>query len=62
MPGAYPRTSTLALTARTVEYIKILAKDGIENALKVSPPLRTALNTFKGKIMHKAVEQSINNK
>ena len=62
MPGAYPRTSTLALTARTVEYIKILAKDGIENAFKENPPLRTALNTFKGEIMHKAVAESINNK
>ncbi|MBI5099046.1 MAG: alanine dehydrogenase [Nitrospirae bacterium] len=61
MPGAYPRTSTLALTARTVEYIKILAKNGIENALKENPPLRTALNTFKGEIMHKAVAESIKN-
>lgn len=61
MPGAYPRTSTLALTARTVEYIKILAENGIENALKKNPPLRTALNTFKGVIMHKAVAESIKN-
>jgi alanine dehydrogenase len=62
MPGAYPRTSTLALTTRTIEYIKILAENGIENALKENHPLRTALNTYKGEIMHKAVAESIKNK
>ena len=59
MPGAYPRTSTLALTNRTLPYIKILAKTGIENAIKENEPLRTALNTYKGKIMHKAIAESI---
>ena len=58
MPGAYPRTSTLALTNRTLPYIKILAKTGIENAIKENEPLRTALNTYKGKIMHKALAES----
>lgn len=58
MPGAYPRTSTLALTNRTLPYIKILAKTGIENAIKGNEPLRTALNTYKGKIMHKALAES----
>ncbi len=55
MPGAYPRTSTLALTNRTLEYIKMLAKKGIENATVENTPLKSALNTYKGKIMHKAV-------
>jgi alanine dehydrogenase len=59
MPGAYPRTSTFALTAKTIEYIKILAKNGIENAFKENPAIRTALNTFRGEIMHKAVAESM---
>jgi len=59
MPGAYPRTSTLALTAKTIEYIKVVAQNGIDNAIKENRPLRTALNTYEGKIMHKAVAESI---
>jgi alanine dehydrogenase len=59
MPGAYPRTSTLALTNRTLEYIKMLANKGIENATKEDTPLKSALNTYKGKIMHQAVAESI---
>ncbi len=55
MPGAYPKTSTQALANRTLPYIKILANSGIENAIKKNEPLRTALNTYKGKIMHKAI-------
>ncbi|GBD96022.1 MAG TPA: alanine dehydrogenase [Nitrospirae bacterium] len=57
MPGAYPRTSTLALTNRTIEYIKMLAKIGIKNVAE-NTPLKTALNTYKGKIMHSAVADS----
>lgn len=59
MPGAYPRTSTLALTNRALQYIKMLARDGIENSIKEGSPLRSALNTHKRKITHKAVAESI---
>lgn len=59
MPGAYPRTSTLALTSRTLGYIKILAESGIENAIRGNKPLRKALNTYKGKIMYKALAKSL---
>lgn len=58
MPGAYPRTSTLALTNMTIEYIRNLAKSGIKNAATANTPLRTALNTCQGEIMHKAVAES----
>jgi len=59
MPGAYPRTSTLALTNRTIDYIKMLAKAGIENAVKEESPLKSALNTYQGRITHKAVAEAI---
>jgi alanine dehydrogenase len=59
MPGAYPQTSTLALTSRTLEHIKMLARKGIENAATKDTPLKSALNTYKGKIMHKAVAESM---
>ncbi len=55
MPGAYPRTSTLALTGRTLKYIKELAGAGIEKAINRNLSFRSALNTYKGKIMHKAL-------
>lgn len=55
MPGAYPRTSTLALTNRTIQYIKTLARNGIENSVEEGSPLRSALNIHKGRIMHKAL-------
>jgi alanine dehydrogenase len=59
MPGAYPRTSTLALTNATLPYIKLLANKGIENALKESAEIKTALNTYKGEITNKAVAESM---
>ncbi len=56
MPGAYSRTSTIALTNRTLAYIKLLVRDGIEKSAGEGSPLRSALNTYKGKIMLKAIE------
>ena len=55
MPGAYPRTSTFALTNRTLPYIRVLAKNGIEKSVRENKPLRSALNTYDGKIMHEAL-------
>jgi len=59
MPGAYPRTSTLALTGKTLGYIKILAGEGIEKAIEDHDSFKSALNTYKGKIMHKALAASL---
>jgi alanine dehydrogenase len=58
MPGAYPRTSTQALTARTMPYIRELAGSGIGAVIRGNPVLRSSLNTFDGKIMHKAVAKA----
>jgi alanine dehydrogenase len=58
MPGAYPRTSTLALTANTLKYIKLLADTGIKTAA-VHNTLKSALNTYDGDLKHKAVAGSI---
>lgn len=55
MPGAYPRTSTIALTSKTIKYIRILANIGIEKAINENRPLISALNTYRGKIMHKGL-------
>lgn len=58
MPGAYPRTSTLALTNATLPYIKMMADMGISKAID-DPILRTALNTFQGKIMHPVLAEAM---
>jgi alanine dehydrogenase len=57
MPGAYPRTSTLALTNATLPYVKLIADQGIERSLQ-DPVIRSALNTYQGKIMNKALEET----
>lgn len=59
MPGAYPRTSTLALTNATLPYIKMIADMGISKAAE-DPILRTALNTYQGKITHPVLAASMN--
>ncbi len=59
MPGAYPRTSTLALTNATLPYIRIIAEQGIRKAVEESSPLRSSVNTWEGKIMNKALAESI---
>ena len=48
MPGAYPRTSTLALTNATLPYVKMLAHKGIERAISENSEIRSSLNTYRG--------------
>ena len=58
MPGAYPRTSTIALTNATLPYIKTIANMGIEDSISEDPSVRSALNTYRGKIKHKIVAEA----
>jgi alanine dehydrogenase len=59
MPGAYPRTSTLALTNATLPYIKLLANKGIEQAIAESVEIRSSLNTYQGKITNRMLAESL---
>lgn len=58
MPGAVPRTSTMALTNATLSWTLQLARLGLKNALEQSQPLVTAANAIAGKITHKAVAEA----
>lgn len=58
MPGAYPRTSTLALTNSTLPYIRKLATLGTERAMG-DPALQSALNTYEGAIVHGGLKGSV---
>lgn len=53
MPGAYPRTSTLALSDATLPYIKMLANKGIEKAIMEDTAIKSSVNTYMGEIVHK---------
>ncbi|GAM09333.1 alanine dehydrogenase [Geobacter sp. OR-1] len=59
MPGAYPRTSTIALTNATLPYLMLLAGHGVDGAIERLPALATAVNIRDGKIVHAALAASI---
>lgn len=48
MPGAVPRTSTMALTNATLPYLLQLANMGTMKAIAASAPLRTGFTTHEG--------------
>ncbi len=50
MPGAVPRTSTIALTNATIKYGLQIAKDGLEAAVKNSAVIASGVNTYDGKL------------
>ncbi|MEJ5361614.1 MAG: alanine dehydrogenase [Spirochaetota bacterium] len=60
MPGAVPRTSTLALTNVTLSYIIELADKGLEKAMKDNRALFKGLNVYKGKVTYDHVAEAFN--
>lgn len=55
MPAAVPRTSTLALTNATLQYVLRLAERSVDAALRDDPALRRGVNTYRGHLTHQAV-------
>ncbi|HBL75940.1 MAG: alanine dehydrogenase [Bacteroidetes bacterium GWF2_42_66] len=60
MPGAVPRTSTLALTNATLYYAVQLANKGWKQACKDDEALRKGLNVIDGKVVYKGVAEAFN--
>lgn len=58
MPGAVPRTSTLALTGATLPYALKIANLGAEAACRADPALMKGLNTYRGHLTFRAVAQA----
>ncbi len=58
MPGAVPRTSTLALTNATLPYALQLANKGWKQALRDNAALSKGLNVVGGKVTYRAVADS----
>jgi len=59
MPGAVPRTSTLALNAATLPYVQRLANLGLDAALAADPGLRAGLNISAGQVVSRPVAQAL---
>lgn len=57
MPGAVPRTSTIALTNNTVPYALQIANKGYKQACKDNEALKKGINTLNGHIVYKAVAE-----
>ena len=58
MPGAVPRTSTIALTNATLSYGLQIAGKGLEQACKDNEVIYSAVNTYDGKLTCKNVADS----
>ncbi len=55
MPGAVPRTSTLALTNATLPYVLQIARSGWLGACKANAGLAAGVNIVHGKVVHSGV-------
>lgn len=60
MPGAVPRTSTIALTNATLPFAVQIAEKGWKQACIDSEPLCKGLNVVDGKVVYKGVSEAFN--
>ena len=58
MPGAVPRTSTIALTNATLPFVRMIANMGFQRAIAESPSLAEGVNVYQGRIVYRAVADS----
>ncbi|WP_144548648.1 alanine dehydrogenase [Bacillus sp. X1(2014)] len=59
MPGAVPRTSTIALTNVTIPFALQIANKGVYKAILENKPLKHGVNVAKGEITYEAVAKDI---
>ncbi|EIJ43655.1 alanine dehydrogenase [Beggiatoa alba B18LD] len=59
MPGAVPRTSTVALNNATLPYVLALADKGYRQALIDDGHLREGLNIHQGQVTHRNVAEAL---
>ncbi len=58
IPGAVPRTSTLALTNATLPYALRIARHGWKEACATDPDLRRGINICRGRVTHSGVAEA----
>jgi alanine dehydrogenase len=59
MPGAVPRTATLALNNATLPFILHIADKGLKTAMLEDPHLMDGLNVYHGHITHEGVAKDL---
>ena len=59
MPGAVPRTSTLALNNATFPYLMELCRRGVDGALAANAALARGVNCYRGKVTLKGVADAL---
>jgi alanine dehydrogenase len=59
MPGAVPRTSTVALNNATLPFIILLANEGYREAMRSNVHLMHGLNVCRGNITYQAVAEAL---
>jgi len=55
MPGAVPKTSSFALTNVTLKYARLLANNGLIQAIKSDKAFQKGVNIFKGKLVYEQI-------
>ncbi|MCF7821241.1 MAG: alanine dehydrogenase [Mariprofundaceae bacterium] len=55
LPASVPRSSTQALVAASLPYLKTVANEGLEGAIEKSAALKRGVNTWDGEIVHAGV-------
>jgi alanine dehydrogenase len=58
MPGAYPRSSTFALTNATLPFGVQIANHGWKNAAKLNPAIAKGINLAQGRVTYRPVAES----
>ena len=58
MPGALPRTSTLALNNATLPYVAEIASKGWKKAMNENPEIKAGANVVAGKVTYKGVAEA----
>ncbi len=59
MPGALPRTSTLALNNATLPYALEIASKGWKKAMQQNPEIKAGANVVAGKVTYRGVAETV---
>lgn len=60
MPGALPRTSSVALANATLPYVLQIADKGWQKAMQESDPIKQGANVIRGKVTYKTIAEAFN--
>jgi len=59
LPGAVPLSSTIALSAASFPYIRLIANYGVNEAVRLDKALSFGINIRDGKVVHAGVAESL---